>query len=67
MKKQIEYDIEALDNLLSEIGLKIVLEKANGGKKQAKALTKIYNRLAKVHARMHHKMFPAQGVTTGAN
>ena len=31
MKKQIEYDIEALDNLLSEIGLKIVLEKANGG------------------------------------
>lgn len=67
MKKQIEYDIETLDNLLSEIGLKIVLENAHGDKKQAKSLIKIYNRLAKVHARMHHKMFPAQGVTTGAN
>lgn len=67
MKKQIEYDIETLDNLLSDIGLKIVLEKAHGDKKQVKSLTKIYNRLAKVHSRMHHKMFPAQGVTTGAN
>lgn len=67
MKKQIEYDLEALDNLLLDMGLKIVLENSQGNKKGAKALTKIYNRLSKVHARLHHKVFPAQGVTTGAN